>query len=444
MGRTTWVLAVLVAALGAVALWVHSRDPLSPARARRPLDVDVEAVTGLEIEGPHGRIALRRGADGWTVEAPFRYKADLYKVAGLVAYLASVRTEQPLVRGETPPEALARAGLSSPDSARFTLVLGARTVCGVVGRPPRIGDQAFMAVEGRRGIVALAARAAAVLFEPPDAFRDPRALPLELPDLIAVALETEGRRIALEQRAPDHWVLVEPAHGPVLPAARERLWRALERLRAVRWLGAVPDPARLGLDPPRRRLHAVASLEEGTREETLWLGESTDGATVVARRAAMDAVFTVDREPVEALFALGPEELRDQVVVRIRPGALAAVEVQAPGRTAVAYAWDGAEWRRPDGTAVPDSEAEALGRLLGMLANYRLERFSEASPEDGAPGLRPPALVLRFRFHGRRGTETVAVGREAEGWIRLRRDEESIAAAIPADVAGPALEPFLR
>ena len=445
MYRSTWALLGLVVVLGAVALWVRSRDPLSRSRALRPLDFEPRAVRGLEILGPYGRIELLRESGEWTVVAPFRYPADLHKVAGLVAYLGSLRADRPLPHGATAPDALTRAGLTGEGVVRFKVVLDDGSMrSGIVGRPPRIGERAFMAVTGRKGVVALAQPAAAVFFAPPDAFRDPRALRLELPDLVAVTVENVDRRISLERRAPGHWVLAEPAQGPVHPVALGRLWTLLGRLRVTSWLDATVEPAGPGLEPPRRRLSAVSNLEGDIREDTLVVGTTREDGQVYGKRAAADVVFTLDPENVEPLFALRPEDLRDDVLLRIRPGDLASVAIEVPGAAARVFAWDGEGWRRPDGGTVSVREGEELGTLLAMMANHSLERFVEGTAGDGFPGLRPPALVVRLGFRGRHGVDTVEVGRAEGGWIYFRRNSESIAGGIPAEVAGPEVEPFLR
>ena len=92
-GRTVLVLLALVAATTAFVFLVERDLPSSDERAeraRRLLSADLEEVVALTIEGPQGRIALRRtpdetgtrpfedaaGAPGWRLLEPRQAPAD--------------------------------------------------------------------------------------------------------------------------------------------------------------------------------------------------------------------------------------------------------------------------------------------------------------------------------------------------------------------------------
>ncbi|RUL86470.1 DUF4340 domain-containing protein [Tautonia sociabilis] len=348
MGKrsTLFLLVLFFGGLGALwwARWANV--PTAAERAEMAvrvlpalMAVETSEIARVEVEQPGehgGRVVLERtGPDRWQVAEPIEARADARRIETLLNNLKALRRA---------PEAGDVAG----DPDRFGLDPPARVV-----RLYREGESEPVAalelgdelerlryVRPEGGSVTLAD---ALRLEPddvdPGAWRDRALFNIYSYDVKSLDVAGPGRRLAVELDR-GRWRVVAPFRAPANAEAINGLLADLAELEAVAGPEGfaaedVEDLSPFGLDPPRATITLVpAGLTGPDAPQVAHLGAAPEGKAdlLYARRDGEDDVLLVRARGV-ADVGLDPQAMRSRKVVDFRPAEVAALEIEADGRT---------------------------------------------------------------------------------------------------------------
>lgn len=193
------------------------------------------------------------------------------------------------------------------------------------------------------------------------------------------------------------WEIRGPFTAAADPAEAAKLVGPLADLRAAEWVGdAAADPARYGLDKPRR----VLTLNVDGKPRALALGGPRDGKPEVYARLDDGPVFTLPTAAVDPLLAASPLALRDKALATFP--AADKVVVTRDGR-AITFAKADGTWAMTDPKPGP-AEAADLDRLVKQLGRLRADALvtDKPTPDELVKfGLDKPAVLLTASAAGK-------------------------------------------
>lgn len=376
------VLAAAVAALAAYILLYERHQPSTEeARAKGQKvfpDLGRDDVTGLEITNSHGAFTLERRGSGWELTAPIAFPAEDGAVSSLLGSLEGLERERTLAAGEVSPSDYGldrpqmRVVLRTDDGVRHALDIGGETALGGKRAVSLGGDE----------VILCSGWFTRDLDKDLDGWRSREVVDVFADRVASFTLEAGSDRVHAV-RVGERWDLLEPIADL---ADRDQLRNVIADLNALRVSefvddAANPDPAALGLEPPRYRVTLVRS--EGEAPTVLELGATRehDGATEVAcRRDGRDLLWVDDR----ALTGLGKAPVRWRSVT-VYPFDSWDVEstTLSDGETNLALERGGGMWTLDGGGEADPSEV--LDRL-SKLAALRATDFDLVEPAAGARG----------------------------------------------------------
>src|SRR5689334_1891606 len=132
--RTTYILLIVLAALGGYVFWSERQKPDASATAGAAaipvLQLDQAAIRAVEVRGAGKQVRIERDTSGWQLSAPKPGPADALRVTEVISGLAKLYATQTI----TPTgQDLAPYGLDKPayevrieGGAPETLRLGAK------------------------------------------------------------------------------------------------------------------------------------------------------------------------------------------------------------------------------------------------------------------------------------------------------------------------------
>lgn len=382
--RTLVLLALVVAALGAF-IWFVERDlPSSEElaeRSRKVLPVEPEEVEAVVVEWDGERVRLERAAgddaeeggrgaeadgeggaltpDEWWITEPLQARADRTAVDGLLTALTGldkVRTIQ-----EADP---AGVGLAEP-RGRVTLITedGERTL--QVGRDVPASENVLVSL-AEAGEVHVTARSFIARMERrPGEWRSKDVFAVARDDVARVRLGTTGadgaeRTMVLARGDGGRFHLEEPVADVAAADAVDRLLSDLVTLRAQRFLdpaadgeqaegdAPAPDPAALGLEPPRAVVEA--ELRDGGEPLRVELGVPVgEGGDAVYARAAGQLFETAT--DLDEAAARPAQEWRSRSWTELRSFDVDRIAATGPeNRGTVTLTRDGTDWHRGEET----------------------------------------------------------------------------------------------
>jgi len=312
--RTNAILAVLVLALSALAIWSSRRVPDSVRVERQNKllpDLRRDRIVRIEFERPE-RFALVKHDGRWAVVVGARrFEADDTEVERILTEAEFASPTRPT--GRIDAAARERYGLNAP-RARVTLreadgVSSTFTIGGLVAE-----ENSAYAQVGTNGFVVSSTFADAFARRAVD-LRDRTIVQLE-PDRLTrlEVVSTNDRRVF--EREHGCWKLTSPSEGRVQRARIETVLQDLRDMRATRFQADDADDAafrRAGLSPPQT---SVTITRTGGAPVTLDFGFPCDGWAdeVAITHRGSGVVACVGKSIVENVTR-PPAEFRDDHLV---------------------------------------------------------------------------------------------------------------------------------
>ncbi|MFM8410302.1 MAG: DUF4340 domain-containing protein [Alphaproteobacteria bacterium] len=396
--RSTLLLALLVAALGAWLWWVERPKVEREAEKKTLLaPFDRTRVAAVELVYPDASITLRRKDGRWRMESPVDVPADPGTVRNLLEAVAAAESKKVVAdEAETP----ATYGLDVP-TAQLTLVLDDATRLPTIriGKTTPVGYGAYARVGDDPSVLLTTGAFHAGVRKSVDDLRDRTILAFRGSELKQVRIVANGRsELVLDRDGEgDGWKIVQPSELRADTSQVQGFLTSLEGLRAEGFADGAPT-AEQGLLPPEQTITLVP--REGDPLE-LRVGKvvgDENARKVFVARGATGPVYWITPQVAQG-FGKGVDELRDKTIVSIpRDKVAAVVATRADGNGFRLEKKDGA-WQLADAGGVAVRQA----LLDRFVEDARTLRGSEvaAEPEDvRALGLDRPTLSIAFEGEG--------------------------------------------
>jgi hypothetical protein len=477
--RVVLILAALVAALAAF-IWFVERDlPSSEERlerGRKVLPVETDEVTAVVLEWGGETVRLERlpgpdsegtgagdGDEGggelgasfdWRLTAPLAGRADRALVESLLAALTGLEKGRTLEDAER-----SEVGLEPP-RGRVTLVSadGERTL--EVGAEVPASGNVLVALVGEPEVWVTPRSFTAQLEREPGEWRSREILAVTQDRISRLRLWRAGAEapVVLVRREGGRFHLEEPFADLAAPERVEQALSDLVTLRAQRFLdggqGGTPEPAELGLEPPRALVEIEVEGGEAIRVE---LGAPVDpgagagpdpgaeapGGAIYARVGGQLFEAVTDLDEAAARPA---EEWRSPAWTDLRSYEVDRVEVAVPGDPELVLVREGVDWRRGEETVSYTAASDLLFALTG--AEGELAPATEGASSPAAEGASSraaevpqdePVLTVRL-VTGEGGEETLTLYPERDGSFPARSTVRSATVLLPAEAVAEVRE----
>ncbi|WP_438000823.1 DUF4340 domain-containing protein [Sorangium sp. So ce185] len=472
--HATTLILVALAAAAAVALFVLDRGAVSTDEAERrkkhlfeawrPDEITELTVTVAPPGAPPAAQQTARltrgdvddaGQRPWSVEIDGqRYPADEPTVDQLLGTLEFAAAERRVSAEASDRAAL---GLTAP-RLTIALAMGPRRERLLLGGGAPTPPGAVYAEVAGRGVFVITKQLAAALDVPPDRLRTRSFVPYLPSELSGLTLEGAGgaRRFS---RAPwgggrgagFHFAEGSPEGSGVRVSAPvlDLVLSALGRMQAEAFLSDEEAEQAAASGGPRVTLTLLPS-DPSAKPGVIDVGGACPDRpdhVVAVRREPTRAAACV---PASVLEPLTEEASRfvDLALVAAPLDEVAEVKLSAgePGARSLELARAGSEWhlRAPEDRPVPTETGRAL---VQAILDVRAARLLPAASDPKALGLDPPRATLRVvstpaaagEGEPLERIETLEIGAEQAGVVRVRRLEDGAIAELPAAAAGALL-----
>ena len=437
--RSTLVLLVLFVLLGGYAYFVESeRPPASEADANeQAFDLEADAIVELEITAENGDVTrLERGAGSrsWTMRAPVEVAADDNRATSIASAIESLEVRRVV---EVEPADLEPFGLADPvvevgfridgDTEPRRLLIGDTTPTG--------SDRYARADDSPRVFLIESYRESTFNRTTFD-LRDRSILEFEGPDVDGLVIAGNGRTTRF-RKVDNAWRMDEPwdvrADFGVVEGLVGRL--GSDEMRSIEIDASQADGA--DLDPfGLAEARVTVTIEMGSASAALEVGAEASDATVFARDASRDLVFTIDGALASDLER-DADAYRQKDLFSFRPFNATRVSVSRDDITTVLEKTagdDGDAWRREQPEPA-DVDRSAADDLLAKLSALRAESFTDTR---AGTGLDAPLATIVVEY-GEETEERILIGRAGDDTYGAHGDEPG-AAVLDSAAVDEALE----
>ncbi len=394
--RSTLILAVLFAALGAYLYLVElPRDPDAAANEAL-VELDSTAVSRIELEHPGRKIVIERRGDAWQMVEPVDAPADQRNVENLIDAVEQVKISRRLDDVDPP----ATYGLDAP-AATIRLDTPDKTVAAVhVGKKAPVGNSAYVQRDGDPSVLLVDASFLQRIDKKASDLRDKRVLVFDESSLRGLTIERPQGTIELSEDEGS-WSITAPANYPADQASVRGLVSTLHSMRATDFVDETSDHLeRYGLDTPARR---VILEIEGAQPIELRVGTELDSVLRV-QSSLRPTVYAVPSWVGDSLDR-DVSYFRDKTISHFAAEDAAAITI-ADGDDVLALERKTEGWVDSAGDAAIDSGA--VDELVREMASLQGFEIAADEPDTLASfGLDPPERTIRIS--DRDGVELGAV-----------------------------------
>ena len=380
-------------------------------------------VDAVRVATPDRDLQFRRGPDAWRLVAPIRALAAEQKVEELVATLGSLRVtnDDQYVANEVNGTYWIRYGLDNP-----ALTITVEAGRGPDRRPPqvlRVGkpvegqpDQLYTRIGEENDLIAVPARVLNDLTKlDPNAFRNEKVADIAPNRATRFRVDVGGRPFEVARTGND-WFLTAPSVGRADSKAVQEFFQALEALRTSLYLApAAATQVAAGIDPPAEVIQVWQMLDRraggrSTDEQlafTLKLGNRDAGKKVQYAQVEGDTSILALPDGATANLFKESWALRDRLVLTTASDQIEQIKFDGLGKRVTIHSPPlklnplkdpkaAAGWWMSEPVPAP-ADAEAVGKLLKLLAAIRVDGYAaEKPPSLAAFGLDAPALKVTW------------------------------------------------
>jgi len=416
--RTTLLLFLLVAALGAVILGIERYFPSAQQlreMRRGPVRLQIEKVARIEItDASGGLLSFTRKDDTWHFTKPVEDLADPERLQALLKSIDGVEWIERVRREEFDEGEWAKTSLDKPRHKVRLLGADDATIheCWF-GALAAIEGSAYMLFPGAEGgPAAYIARttAPAILAAPQAAWRDMRLLRARTEKITGITLTQSGGQIQLFRENENMpWVLLKPIKTR---ASKDRVNELLSILLNIEIIEAkdAPAAAKSAAEAAPAITAAAAPADEmkaritlgGDDKNTLeiTLKKPTDGTTVsvAATAAHRKPVFTVAAKNLIGLW-LEPNTLRDRLLAQINTEACIGLTITSASFPEVKLTQESGTWYLARHGNKEPANGERLARMIEALNTHEILEYTADAAADLKPfGLDKPFQTITWQY----------------------------------------------
>ncbi|MBB5031948.1 DUF4340 domain-containing protein [Prosthecobacter vanneervenii] len=405
--RTTLVLFLLVAAMGAIILGIERYFPsaIDIRNVRRgPTRFEKEKVTRVEVlTADNTPLNFSRDGAAWKLQQPFEDLADPEKVAALIITLHEVEWIERIHREEFDDAEWQKTGLDKPrfkvrlfsaDSPLYECWFGSPGVVEnslYIGIPEHGGETAWYLAKSN---------APAVLQIPALSWRDPKLLRLPAEVITSITLTQPSGQITLARENEHYpWQLEKPLKTR---GSKERITELLSAILNIE-ITEAKDAAHATALESSKTPHAdeiKVTIESKTRgrtyEFTLKKPADEKQATTTATTAYRKPSFTVVAKNLLSLWVT-PNELRDHLLAQIDGEHLDFLTINSKTHPEVNLRNEGGSWYLQRHGKWDAANGDRVARCLNALNTYEILDFAADTAADLAPyGLNDPFQTITW------------------------------------------------
>lgn len=405
--RTTLLLFLLVAAMGAVILGIERYFPsaIDTREVRRgPSRFENEKVTRIEIlTAENVPLTLARDGGAWRIEAPYEDLADPQKVAALILTLNGVEWIQRIHREEFDGAEWQKTGLDKPRyKVRLLSADGPVYECWF-GSPAVVENSLYIGIPSPDGgdpaWYLAKSEAPMVLQIPAAAWRDPKLLRLPAEVITSITLSQPSGQIVLtreNEHAP--WLLEKPLKTR---GGKERITELLSAILNIEISEAKDVTTAAKEEAQTTRADEIkVTIESKARgksyEFTVKKPADEKQAVTTATTAYRKPAFTVVAKNLLSLW-VSPNALRDHLLAQIDGERLDFLTITSKTHPEIHLRNEGGSWYLQRHGNWEPANGERVGRCLGALNTYEILQFAADSAADLKPfGLDDPFQTVTW------------------------------------------------
>lgn len=411
--RTTLLLFLLVAAMGAVILGIERYFPSAQELReikRGPERFEKEKITRAEVlTAENTPLTLVRDGNAWRLEAPFDDLADPQKVAALILTLDGVEWIERIHREEFDEGEWQKTGLDQP-RYKVRLLAGDSVVheCWF-GAPSVIENSVYIGVpdaKTREPAWYLAkSEAPGVLQIPAASWRDPKLLRLPAEVITGITLSQASGQIVLS-RENEHapWSLEKPLKTR---GSKERITELLSTLLNIEIAEARDSTvtsngnATKSVDAQTTPVDEIkVTIESKPRgksyELTVKKPADEKQALTTATAAHRKSAFTVAAKNLANLW-ISPNALRDHLLAQIDGERLDFITITSKTHPEINLRNEGGSWYLQRHGKWDPANGDRIARCLNALNTHEIRQFTADTAADLTPyGLDDPFQTITW------------------------------------------------
>jgi hypothetical protein len=455
--RTTLVLLLLLAGLGAYVYWVEMPAAEQETKKKTVFEFKPDDVTQVTLAYPDREIVLAKSGGQWRLTKPIDALADATTTGNLVNAIAECEAKKELTDASSDP---AQYGLDKP-FVTVTVQLGDKALPGLrVGKNTPVGFSTYVQRTDDNKVLLTASAFRAGMDKQVKDLRDKTIIAFDDKDVQKLQLRADGKDLTLVQK-DGAWRIEQPDAYPADAAAVRNFLSSLRAMRALDFPADQPtDLAAYGLDQPRLAL--TLTIGKDLTEKRVLVGKENEKKEIYVQTSGQPTVYTVS-EWVFRDLNKGASDFRDKTVLAFDQNSVAALDIVRSdgGRVKLTRGAD-KRWAAEglDGTLSDTAIAQYLtdlhelkGHDIAADAPSDLAAFGLAAPQltatlVGADGTALGAVLLGTREANgtteytamRRGGSTVFLVREYLFTRLNKQPSDFLAQPTPAPGSAPAPE----
>lgn len=388
--RTTWLLALLVMALG---IWLYLAPSEAPetADSARLSTFDPAAVSTIRIERGNEIVEIARRNEAWSILAPQRTRADDQRVDALLHTAANTTKVREIYLEE---HSLADYGLAAP---RVTLQINSHDGMLTrieIGKDTPVGNNSYVRIGSDDTLAIVSADLRFAADRGLDDLRDrlllperahPRSIRFRRPNVPDVSLE----------RDDDTWRIVEPFN---VRADGRRVGEWLQRVRELRAESFLDEATQADLEAYSLQNPALVidlDFDGKARTERLEFGGPNLRAAERqrwVRTAGSSSLASVGAEAVNAID-VPPDTLRDRKFLTADRGHIASLELRRENGDNFVLTRENRDWTMPGHVTNPENTS----RFVADAVELHGDELVSSAGGEAQFGLDSPSLSLSFR-----------------------------------------------
>ncbi|MCS7048266.1 MAG: DUF4340 domain-containing protein [Verrucomicrobiae bacterium] len=428
--RTTLILAIVVALVGAFVWWDYKKGTPTDKRreqSRRLTNLKSDQVTRLELIFTNQTIVLEKKNNRWYLLEPIAYRADSGTVNSMLDGLEFAEKKRTLSAEEVAGLDRNELGLVNPRLQVAWQTSTGRRVLRLGGETPT-GDAFYAQFDGQPEVYIAEEYLFDRLNRTVNDLRDRTVLDFDPATTLRCEIKNGDRVLEFARSGGDTaspWTIVRPVSARADQRAVSDLLSQLSRLRVQEFVSDNPaDLARYRLDEPAREITISRSGVEGVLTLLVSTPDPQNAGRTYAKLKTADAILALNTTDLPAA-ELNVADYRDRRVLVFDENAVEGIEVLR-GSERLVLTKTNADWQ-VTAPAVQSADRDRVQSLLGKLRDLRVDQFvTDVATELEPYGLATPAAVVRLQGSGTNIVANLVISAPdaSRGLCLVKRDDE--------------------
>jgi uncharacterized protein DUF4340 len=402
--RTTIVLVLLLAGLGAYVYWIEVPKAQQEEKKKTLYDFKADDVTEVALVYADHEIALKKSGEEWRITKPLDVAADTTTVKNLVSAIAECEVKKTLTDASSDP---AQYGLDHPLVKVTVKVKDKELPTIVVGKNTPVGFSTYIQKADDPKIMLTNAAFRSGMDKKVKDLRDKTILNFADKDVQKIELHGDGKDLTLTQK-DETWTIERPASYAGDATALRSFLSTLRSMRAVDFPDPPPDPSAYGFDAPRLTL--TLYLGKDNAAKSIVLGKENDKKEVYVQGSGQPPTIYTVSDWVFRDLNKNVTDFRDKTLLAFDRDKISALEVKRKdGGQFKLVRGDDKQWHLDGNTGKPAETA--ISQYLGDLHDLKGFDIAADHPADlAAFGLDQPLLSYTVSGEDKKSLGTVVIG----------------------------------